>query len=608
MKRMHRMPFGAELDDNGARFSLWAPGARNVELDLTHARGRACLPMTAAGDGWHTASIEGLEAGATYLYRIDDGICVPDPASRWNPKDVHAASMVVDPAAFAWPDADWKGRPWEEAVIYELHLGTFTPAGTFNAAIERLDYLVRLGVTAIELMPVADFPGKRNWGYDGVLPFAPDAVYGSPDDLKSFVAAAHARGLMVLLDVVYNHFGPEGNYLGEYAPQFFNSERETPWGAALNFDGPDSRTVRDFFIHNALYWLEEFHFDGLRLDAIHAITDDSRPDIVEEIAAAVRTGPGLKRHVHLVLENDRNQARYLERDEAGQPRVANAQWNDDFHHPLHILATGERDGYYADYADRPVWWLGRSIAEGFGFQGERSAFRKGEARGEATDALPPGAFINFLQTHDQIGNRAMGDRVAVTADARALKLGATCLLLAPAVPMIFMGEEFAASSPFQFFCDFAPELAAAVCEGRRREFAEFSQFSGPGARESIPDPGAASTFLASKLDWGELALHGHAQWHTLYSDLLQARRLHIVPHLASGAHRGRFDVIADSALAVDWAFGDGTGLHLRANFSARDDVRVISAPGECIYSTAGAVSGSMLPAWGAVWTLDTAND
>jgi maltooligosyltrehalose trehalohydrolase len=608
VKRMHHMPFGVELGEGRARFNLWAPGARSVELDLTHARGRASLPMNAAGGGWHTASIQGLEAGATYLYRIDDGICVPDPASRWNPKDVHAGSMVVDPAAFAWPDAGWKGRPWEEAAIYELHVGAFTPAGTFNAAIERLDYLARLGVTAIELMPVADFPGKRNWGYDGVLPFAPDSVYGTPADLKSLVAASHARGLMVFLDVVYNHFGPEGNYLGEYAPQFFDPERQTPWGAALNFDGPHSRTVRDFFIHNALYWLEEFHFDGLRLDAIHAIADSSSPDIVEEIAAQVRAGPGRRRHVHLVLENDRNQARYLARDEAGQPRVANAQWNDDFHHPMHVIATGERDGYYADYADRPLWWLGRSLAEGFGFQGEPSPYRRGAARGESTARLPPGAFINFLQTHDQVGNRAMGDRVAASADVRALELGAACLLLAPAVPMIFMGEEFAASTPFQYFCDFAPELAAAVCEGRRSEFAGFARFSDPAARDSIPDPGAASTFFASKLDWGETAQDGHAQWHTLYSDLLQARRVHIAPLLAGAAHRGKFDVVGDDGLAVDWMFGNGAGLHLRANFSSRDGVRVPGAPGDCIYSSAGATPGTPMPAWGAVWTLDTAHD
>jgi len=596
------MPFGAQLGEDGAEFRLWAPAARRVEIDLSHDRGRASLPMTASQDGWHSAKVEGVAAGAAYLYRIDGRISVPDPASRCNPQDVHGASVLVDPAAFQWPDAGWRGRPWETASIYELHVGTFTPEGTFNAAIERLDYLVRLGVTAIELMPVADFPGKRNWGYDGVLPFAPDSTYGTPADLKSLVAAAHARGLMVLLDVVYNHFGPEGNYLNHYAPQFFNPARQTPWGSAINFDGPHSRTVRDFFVHNALYWVEEYCFDGLRLDAVHAIADDSSPDIVEEIAAALRAGPGRERHVHLVLENDRNQARYLRRDETAAPRVADAQWNDDFHHPLHVIATGERDGYYADYADRPDWWVGRAVAEGFGFQGETSPYRRGGRRGEASAQLPGTAFVNFLQNHDQVGNRVLGERIAAIADRNALRLAVSCLLLAPAVQLIFMGEEFAASSPFRFFCDFAPDLAAAVREGRRREFSAFARFQDPAARESIPDPGAEAEFNASKLAWRETALEAHAEWHVLYSDLLQLRRLHIVPRL-SGNERGGVFSVEGGGLAVDWVLGDGSTLHLRANFSPRDGVALTPAEGERIYTLGGATSAGKLDAWAARWSL-----
>jgi maltooligosyltrehalose trehalohydrolase len=346
MKRQHSMPFGAELlDEGGVRFRLWAPGVDAVGLQLDD--GAAELPMTAAAGGWFELTVAEAQAGNRYLFKLPDGLLVPDPASRYNPDDVHGASEIVAPAAFDWPDGEWRGRPWEEAVIYELHIGSFTKAGDFAGAIERLDYLVELGVTALEIMPVSDFPGQRNWGYDGVLPFAPDAAYGRPEDFKRLIAAAHERGLMVLLDVVYNHFGPEGNYLHAYAPDFFNPRHETPWGAAINFDGEGSRAVRDFVVHNVLYWLEEFHLDGLRLDAIHAICDDSSPDIIEELAAAFKAVPGRARHVHMVLENERNQARYLARDESGRLVHGTAQWNDDIHHCFHVVATGETDGYYS---------------------------------------------------------------------------------------------------------------------------------------------------------------------------------------------------------------------------------------------------------------------
>lgn len=602
------MPFGAQFDIEGTvKFRLWAPGAARVQLDITHARGRERLAMREAGGGWYAAAAEDVAPGASYWFRIEEGTCVPDPASRHNPQDVHAASVVVDPCAFEWPDGDWRGRPWEEAVIYELHVGTFTPEGTFNAVNERLDYLVRLGVTALELMPVADFPGRRNWGYDGVLPFAPDASYGTPDDLKNLVAAAHARGLMILLDVVYNHFGPEGNYLNLYAPQFFNAGHPTPWGAAINFDGPQARPVRDFFIHNALYWLEEFNFDGLRLDAVHAIADRSQPHIVSELAAAVRNGPGRGRHVHLVLENDLNQARYLQRDAVRRPLYATAQWNDDFHHALHVLAAGERDGYYADYAQHPLWLLGRTLAEGFGFQGEPSPYRGGAPRGDPSTHLPPSAFVAFTQTHDQVGNRALGERIAALANPAALRLGVICLLLAPSMPMLFMGEEFAASSPFRFFCDFGPELATAVHDGRRREFSSFERFRDPAAQACIPDPNADETFLVSKLDWREVAAPGHREWHSLYSELLELRRRLIVPHLAGSAHAGRWSLTGENGLAVDWILGDGTALHLRANFSAAPLAEGARPAGKVIYATAGAPAPDALPAWGALWTLEPAS-
>src|SRR5436190_12000879 len=324
------MPFGAELGSGGTLFRLWAPGANEVDIVLDAAGVPGELAMSPVGSGWYQRAVAGVGAGARYALRIDHRVTVPDPASRANPDGVHAPSSVVDPAAYVWRDDGWRGRSWTEAVVYEIHVGTFTPAGTFASAIGRMDDLTDLGVTALELMPVAAFPGARNWGYDGVLPFAPAASYGTPEDLKRLVDEAHSRGLMVLLDVVYNHFGPEGNYLHSYAPQFFNPRHQTPWGAAINFDGDSSATVRDFFVHNALYWLEEFNLDGLRVDAVHAIADDSRPDIVTEIATALHQGPASERHVHLILENDRNQARYLTRaTDRAAPVCASAQWNDD---------------------------------------------------------------------------------------------------------------------------------------------------------------------------------------------------------------------------------------------------------------------------------------
>ncbi len=605
MRRRHLMPFGAELlDDYGVRFRLWAPGVAAVALWLDEARE---LPMAAAGSGWFELTLPGARAGSRYRFRLPDGLLVPDPASRCNPEDVHGPSEVIDPAAFEWLDGDWLGRPWEEAVIYELHVGSFTPAGTFDAVIERLDYLAALGVTVLEIMPVADFPGRRNWGYDGVLPFAPDATYGRPEDLKRLVAAAHERGLMVLLDVVYNHFGPEGNYLHAYAPDFFNPRHATPWGAAINFDGEASRTVRDFFIHNALYWLEEYHLDGLRLDAIHAICDDSPADIIEELAVAIRQGPGRERHVHLVLENDRNQARYLGRDDRGQPRQATAQWNDDIHHVLHVLTSGENDGYYADYAADPVRLLGRCLAQGFAYQGEPSSFRDGEPRGEPSAHLPPAAFVGFLQTHDQVGNRAFGERLCHLASTAALEAAAAVLLLAPQPPLLFMGEEFAAAQPFLFFCDFGPDLARAVTKGRRREFSRFARFADPAARERIPDPNASATFETCVLDWSAIKREPHRATLELHRRLLELRRQWIAPRLA-GMGNGEPQVtrLSKHALTVRWRLGDGSQLSLLANLG---EDRVDTAPvnGELVFATANldaaVLDAGYLPPLSTAWHL-----
>lgn len=604
----HDMPFGAAvLGDGTTRFRLWAPAARRVDLVLGASGANRSFAMRACDGGWYEALVTGAGAGSRYAFRIDGATLVPDPASRFNPDDVHAPSAVVDPLAFDWREDGWLGRPWEEAVIYELHVGSFTPAGTFDGVVDRLDYLAGLGVTAIELMPIADFPGTRNWGYDGVLPFAPDASYGAPDALKRLVQAAHARDLMVLLDVVYNHFGPEGNYLHVYAPQFFNSRHQTPWGAAINFDGEHARTVRDFFVHNARYWLEEYRFDGLRIDAVHAIADDSTPDIVAEIAAAVRADAGRLRHVHVVLENDRNEARYLARDRERRPRLATAQWNDDVHHAAHVLATGERDGYYADYAAAPLHHLARCLAEGFAYQGEASPYRGHAPRGEPSSGLPATAFVNFLQTHDQVGNRAFGERIGTIAAPQALDALAACLLLAPSPPLIFMGEEFDASTPFLYFCDFGRDLAEAVTRGRREEFARFERFRAAGASEAIPDPCAPSSFTRSRLDWREPDLERNRARLTLYRELLAMRREHVVPRLARLAAGGRHAVQPPGVMRIAWAFDGDEEMHLLANLGEDAASGVLPPPGRPfhVHGTTAALlrSSGRLGPWSVVWSI-----
>jgi maltooligosyltrehalose trehalohydrolase len=602
-RHRHRMPFGAELlEADQARFRLWAPSARAVALRLGAPDEAVDIPMRAEAGGWYAAEAP-ARAGAAYAFRIDGGPVVPDPASRCNPQGVHGESRVVDPLQFAWDDESWRGRPWEEAVIYELHVGSFTPQGTFAAVIERLDPLADLGVTAIELMPVAAFPGARNWGYDGVLPFAPAAAYGAPDDLKRLVQAAHRRGLMVLLDVVYNHFGPEGNYLHLYARDFFDAARQTPWGAAINFA---ARPVRDFFIHNALYWLEEYRMDGLRLDAVHAIRDDSQPDIVAEIAAAIHAGPGRQRHVHLILENDANAAHYLAREADGRPRLATAQWNDDFHHATHVLASGEADGYYADYAAAPLAHLGRCLAEGFAWQGEPSPYRGGAPRGEPSGHLPPTAFVAFLQNHDQIGNRACGERLATLNEEAPLRALAACLLLAPQVPLLFMGEEFGARTPFLFFCDFGAELGEAVSAGRRAEFARFERFASAEARAAIPDPQDPATFARSRLAWAQAETEPGRRWLALYRELLRARREHIIPRLA-GARAGHCTLLPPSGLALTWPLGEGARLHLLANLGPAPLTGAALPAGLCLYHSEGVGPDELAP-WAVYASLAAADE
>ena len=610
MKRRHSMPFGAECREDGSvRFRLWAPAAHQVAVCISGTNRPMRIPLDQLDDGWFELTTGEAKPGSQYSFRITNEQEVPDPASRFQPQDVHGPSEVIDPGAFDWRDADWQGRRWEEVVIYELHVGAFTPRGTFSAVGEKIDYLADLGVTALELMPVSDFPGQRNWGYDGVYPFAPDSAYGRPEDLKNLVQTAHVRGVMVFLDVVYNHFGPEGNYLNSYAPQFFTKRHHTPWGSAINFDGDKSRTARDFFIHNALYWLTEYHIDGLRLDAVHAIIDDSTTHILTELAGAVRTAIGPDRQIHLVLENDLNQSRHLRRDSHCRPQTYTAQWNDDIHHALHVLITGETDSYYSDYSDRPLDHLGRCLVSGFAYQGEASVFRKGQTRGESIIGLPPSAFVSFLQNHDQIGNRAFGERIATIADPRAVRAAAAILLLAPFPPLLFMGEEFGTETPFLFFCDFERALAKEVTAGRRNEFARFARFNNPSAREEIPDPNAPATFAASRLDWGSIEQQHHREWLRFYRQLLKLRCQHIVPRLsAECGFKADCKIHGDQGLTARWEFPDSSKLILLANLGTEplSGVAPVSAP--IVYATdevsADALKQGTLPAWSVMWFLE----
>ncbi len=595
------MHFGAELQADGkVRFRLWAPAASSVGLALEGTEDT--LPMRRASEGWYELVTDQAHTGTKYRYVLPDGLRVPDPASRFQPEDVHGPSEVIDPAAYAWKDGGWTRRPWSDAVLYELHIGTFTEQGTFRAAIEKLDHLVQLGVTGIEIMPIADFAGKRNWGYDGVFLYAPDSTYGRPEDLKALVDAAHARGLMVLLDVVYNHFGPDGNYLSAYAPQSFTKHHKTPWGDAVNYDDAGSDVVREFVIENALYWIEEFHFDGLRLDAVHQIKDDSPKHLLDELADRVRAIRGSS-PVWLILENERNQASRLARNSDGNPVQYTAQWNDDMHHVLHTAATFEGHGYYHDYL-RDTDKLGRALAEGFAFQGEVMECI-GEGRGEPSACLPPGAFVAFMQNHDQIGNRAFGERINAIASAEAVHAIAAIYLLLPQTPMLFMGEEWGSSQPFPFFCDFDGDLGELVRKGRREEFASFPEFRDPEQRERIPDPQAEQTFRSGKLDWEEAKQGVHAEWISWYTRTLRVRREHLLPLLPQiGGNAGQYQVVGTGAVIVRWKVDHSMNLTLSANLSNSTTGGFPEISGTTLWQEGPEQSGTTMRPWSVRWSLE----
>lgn len=592
----HALPFGAELEPDGqTRFRLWAPDAKSVAVVRPDAQP---LALTSQPGGWFEG-VAAAGAATRYLYRIDDELNVPDPAARFMPDGLQGFCEVIDPRAFEWVDTQWEGRPWHRAVIYELHVGTFSPQGSFDGVAARLRELADSGINTLELLPLATFPGRHGWGYDGVLPFAPHPAYGRPDDLKRLVDAAHAHGLAVVLDVVYNHFGPQGNYLHRYASPFFTDKYATPWGAAIAFEMEADervarRTVRDYFIHNALYWLNEYRFDGLRLDAIHAIRDASRPHIVDEIAAAIEQGPGRDRHVHLILENHDNQSQRLR---CSGP-VSKAQWNDDSHHIAHVLLTRETDGYYANYADAPLERLARMLAEGFAYQGEPFGPQR-EPRGERSTDLPPTAFIDFLQNHDQIGNRACGERLTVLTDAVRLRAGFSLLLLSPHVPMLFMGEEYGARQPFLYFCDYTGELAAAITNGRRAEFGQFAAFSNEAALASIPDPNDPATFERSRLRWEERTQGDHAIWLDYTSSLLRLRAEQVAPLIPSIEPGAARHEVVDDVVRLIWPAGTQT-LHLEANFGGQTRASSFAA-GTLIHSSNATAERNDIGPWEVRW-------
>jgi malto-oligosyltrehalose trehalohydrolase len=585
--------FGPVFTASGMLFRLWAPRQKTVSLRVDD---RERVLMTPGIDGWFSTDVEGAGSGSLYKFVLADGLEVPDPASRFQPDGPHGASQVMDSETYKWSTDSWAGRPWEESVVYELHIGTFTPEGTFRSTIDRLEHLQSLGVTVLQLMPVNDFPGERGWGYDGVLPYAPKETYGRPDDLKALIDAAHARGISVFLDVIYNHFGPDGNYLPTYAP-LFTEKHKSPWGSGINYDGDDSEMIREFVIQNALYWLQEFRVDGLRFDAVHAIIDDSEEHLLKEMARRIRETV-TARQVHLVVENEDNSSSLLLRGGNGQPPLYTAQWNDDIHHVLHVAATGEDFGYYADYADDTAR-IGRGLAEGFVYQGEHMPYR-GSERGEPADALPPTAFISFIQNHDQIGNRAFGDRLSTSTPPEAIRAIAAVYLLAPQIPMLFMGEEWAARQPFPYFCDFHEELNEIVRKGRREELSRLPGFGDGDNTPDAPDPTKLETFLSAKLNWEDRLSGKGAEQLAFYRHLLDVRSREIIPRL-SGASGGTYRT-EGKVITASWPMGDGLTLTLQANLGAEPGQAISAAAGRLIWQQ-GQRQGESLGAWSVLWSI-----
>lgn len=590
----HTMPFGARCcEQGGVDFRLWAPAADIVHLwyapaDETPMRS---LPAERNAQGWWEAHAPDATACTRYQWQINGDLRVPDPAARQAPDGPHAASRVTDPKGYAWHKSGWLGRPWKELVFYELHVGTFTPAGTYAAAQAELPRLAELGFTAIELMPLATFGGTWGWGYDGVLPFAPHPAYGTPDELKHFIDAAHALGLCVFIDVVYNHFGPDGNYLSAYAPDFFSQVHQSPWGAAINFDGQASGPVRSFFVHNALYWLTEFQFDGLRLDAVHAIVDASDRHILQDLSEKVRSlAQATGRQIHLVLENEKNQPHWLA-PSGTAPGHYDAQWNDDFHHALHVALTGESHNYYEKFAGDPVGLLARTLTEGFAFPGALP-------EGVRPSPVPLASMVNFAGNHDQVGNRAFGERLAALVPEPAAELALLLSLLTPATPMVFMGDEFGATTPFLYFAEWEGELREAVRAGRQREFGHVASDKHP-----LPDPCAPETRARSRLDWVQCELPAGRARSALVQQALQVRRAHFEPRahaLVAGAHTA--ERLGARGLRVGWSYGNSGRMWLEVNLGPEPLAETFTPlNGIVIFQHRWSDGTASVPAW-APWS------
>lgn len=538
---------GPEWDGAGVSYRTWAVGKREVSVAVLNPQGELLrrLPLRKEeGEDYYSGYDPQGQPGDLYKYELD-GQLFPDPASRFQPFGVHGPSQVVDASGFSWRAQGWKHTGMHELVIYELHVGTFTREGTYAAIPRHFAHLKRIGVNVIELMPVADFPGRWNWGYDAVSCYAPSRAYGSPDDLRAFVDAAHEAGLAVILDVVYNHFGPDGNYLGAYAQDYFNPEHHTPWGAAFNFDAPHAGPVRTFFVENPIYWLEDFHVDGFRLDATHAIPDDSPRHVIQEMTEEVQKRGGL-----VICEDPRNDRKLILPREAGG-YGCDAVWADDFHHVVRVQMTQENEGYLG-YFKGSVAEIVRTLNEGWLFTGQTQI--DGLPRGTKGNDLPPERFVVCISNHDQVGNRAFGDRMNAIVTPAAYRAASGLLLLAPYTPMLFMGQEWAASTPFLYFTDHETELGRNITKGRRKEFAEFKAFSDPIIREQIPDPQAEGTFMQSKLNWNEVEDGAHAGVLDLYIDFRQLRVRKL-----QGLRRGqwRAEPLSESVFGLRYQLANG---------------------------------------------------